>query len=107
MTRVIAINRAVIITITTGTMIFTSIVMPMMILSGAIQWLQSKTHLDLLFIESSNSALQGAVLLVCLAQLGRQVLVDSMQLRVVDRLLEQLLLHLSLQLLQGCDLRAA
>lgn len=62
-------------------------------------------HLELLFVEGGDAPLQAAILLLCLGQLGCQVLVDRVQLGVGHRLLEQLLLQLPPQLLQSCDLQ--
>ena len=61
-------------------------------------------HLAPLILEGGDTLLQAAGPLLCLGQLGSQVLVDGVQLGVGHRLLEQLLLHLPPQLLQSCDL---
>ena len=61
-------------------------------------------HLEFVITEEGDAGLQAAVPVLCLGQLGGQMLVQAMQLGVAHRLLEQLLLHLLLQLLQSCYL---
>ena len=68
--------------------------------------LEQHAHLEPLIIEGCDTAFQFTIPLLCLGQLGGQVLVDCVQLGVVHRLLEQLLLHLPPQLLQSCYLHA-
>lgn len=64
-------------------------------------------HLELVIAECGDGRLQAAGLVLCLGQLGSELLVEALQLAVVYRLLEQLLLHLPLQLLQCSDLHCA